>query len=136
MILNRFLEPKIEVMTREQFNTWYENKDKDGQVNLKLNRKTQAMLTFVFANLMMINNVLAKTTVNTASLDKVGFTMLTIIRSFGYWVLLGMCLVEIIKSLMSGDQKGIGKIIVKYLLGFGALYFMPFLFDTVKEAFN
>ena len=58
MILNRFLEPKIEVMTREQFNTWYENKDKDGQVNLKLNRKTQAMLTFVFANLMMINNPL------------------------------------------------------------------------------
>lgn len=136
MVLSMFLEPKEVVMTKDQFLIWYENKYSYGQVNLKLNKRLTVMLTFVFANLMMINNAFAKASVNTASLDKVGFTMLGIVRSFGYWILLILCLIEIIKSLLSGDTKGVGKIIVKYLLGFGALYFMPMLFDIVREAFN
>lgn len=65
-----------------------------------------------------------------------GQKFFSIIRTLGYWLCLIGCIVEILKSVSTGGSKDIGKIIMKYLLIFGALYFMPWAFDLIKEMFE
>lgn len=72
---------------------------------------------------------------NMAAAAKLGGTFLGLVRGFGYWICVVMCIVEIIRNLLQGDTKGIGKIVVKYLIAFASFYFVPYLFDVVKDAF-
>lgn len=73
---------------------------------------------------------------DTSKIDIAGSTILNICRNIGYWACLIMATVEIIKSLSQGDTKSVSKIIAKYLIGFGALYFLPFLFDLIRNIFK
>lgn len=97
-------------------------------------KKLKAMVVFVLGNLMYVQNALAVGG-DMKKIDLAGFTILGICRRIGYWACIIMCVVEIIKALMHGDSKSITKIIAKYALGFGTLYFVPWLFDLIKTIF-
>ena len=87
MILNRFLEPKEVVMTREEFIDWCNNVEKK-PINLKLGRKAKRILIFILANIMMVNDVFAS-----SSIDRVGLTVLRKIQLVAYWIFLIMMIV-------------------------------------------
>lgn len=133
MVLTDHLYP-IKIMTKDEFMSYYEEKYYNKPI--KISRKIKTSLVFIFANLIWIEKTLAKTSVSSASLNRVGSTMLGIVRDVAYWIALIVCLVEILKSLLNGDTKGVGKIIMKGLLAFGACYYLPFLFDIIKEVFS
>lgn len=95
------------------------------------NRYTKGLTVFLLANMMYVETALA----NTDKIDAAGGTILGIVRSFGYWICLIMCIVEIIKSLMQGDTRSISKIIAKYAIGFGSFYFLPWFFDIIRKVF-
>ena len=111
-------------------------KDKWGEEFAKIvmeDKKLKALTTFVIANTLMIKKATATT--NLSKVDVAGSTLLGICRSFGYWVCLIMCIIEIIKSLTQGDTKGIGRIVAKYVIGFATFYFLPWIFDLIKTMF-
>jgi len=68
-------------------------------------------------------------------IDNLGGTLLNLIRGWGYWILLIMCLVETIRAGAGGDSKKILSIIMKYLLVFAAMYLVPSLFNAIKDSF-
>ncbi|MEF9952179.1 MAG: hypothetical protein RR782_02765 [Clostridium sp.] len=129
MILNFYCKEKV--MTKEEFLDFYERRY--GNKPLKLNKKLTTLLIFTFANLMCINNVMAK--VNMTKINNFGLDALEVLRVLGYWGCILMCMIELFKSMLSGDLRSISRIIIKYLILFGALYFLPFLFDIIREAF-
>lgn len=91
-------------------------------------------IVFIACTLIVCKNVYAS-----ADLSKVnvaGNTLLTIVRTFGYWTCLIMGITEVIKSLLNGDTKSIAKIMAKYILGFSSFYALPWLMDIVKGIFE
>lgn len=103
---------------------------------IRKNKRLETITAFVIGSLMYADKVLAATTDATGKIGIAGNTILGICREIGYWACLIMCILEIVKSLMQGDSKSISKIISKYVLGFGALYLMPWLFDLIKSIFS
>jgi hypothetical protein len=68
-------------------------------------------------------------------IDQLGWTLLSLIRQWAYWILIIMCVVDVIKAGAGGDSKKILGIIMKYLLIFASMYLLPTLFDAVKNSF-
>ncbi|MBZ9688399.1 hypothetical protein G9F72_018885 [Clostridium estertheticum] len=96
--------------------------------------KLKKMTIFVLGSLLYCKTTLA--VVNPLDkVNKAGNMMLGISRTIGYWLILIVCICEIIKSLMAGDTKSISKIIMKNLLAFASLYLFPWLMDLVKGIF-
>ena len=114
------------------------NKDNDELESIakeiKKYKRMERAFVVAIGSIMHCSKVAAA--VNTSKIDVAGSTLLTVVRSFGYWICLIMCILEIIRSLMQGDTKSVSKIIVKYIMGFGAFYFLPWLFDIVKDVFK
>lgn len=102
---------------------------------IKSNRRLERMFIFTAGSLMYAQKVLA-TEVKTGKITQAGVTILSICREIGYWACIIMCVMEIIRSLMQGDTKGITKIIAKYTIGFAALYMLPWMFDIIKSIFS
>lgn len=72
------------------------------------------------------------------SLDKIdlaGNKILKIFRRIGYWVILVKAIQDIIKCAMSGDTRSLGSIVVKYILIYGALFFLPWILRLVEGIF-
>lgn len=123
MTLNEFLDNKRAKDNGElEYLAYKINKD----------RYLRGLTTFVLANVLYIRNAYA----SIDKINKAGGNLLGVVRTFGYWVCLIMCVLEIIRTLMQGDTKSIGKIIVKYCIGFGSFYFLPWIFDLIKESFS
>ena len=106
----------------------------------KNNKKLNAAIIIFTANIFYIQKQLDNATVYAASdplakLDTLGIRFLGIVQHFGYYICMIMCVVDIIKSLMNGDTKGAGKIFMRYLIAFMALYGVKFAFDQVKFVF-
>ena len=71
----------------------------------------------------------------TKGIDSLGWTLLGLIRHWAYWILLIMCIVEIIKSGLNGESKKTFPILMKFLVIFASMYLVPALFDAIKNAF-
>lgn len=71
----------------------------------------------------------------TKGIDSLGWILLGLIRHWAYWVLLIWCIVEVIKSGLSGDSKKTLPIIMKFIIIFASMYLLPLLFDAIKGAF-
>lgn len=83
-----------------------------------------------------VNTPAAASEPNMDKIDGFGYRVLGYIRGFAYWICIIMCIAEIIKDIMQGaDKSSIGKIILKYVLAFAALFIVPQLFDMIKESF-
>ena len=131
---------KEKVYTIPEFLELQRAKENTGEyiaTNIMKNNKLKSMTTFVLStNLYCKKAYAASTTVDAlAKVNTAGSTFMSIIRTVGYWICILMCIVEILKALMQGNSKAIGNIIIKYLLAFSAFYFMPWLFDLVKDIF-
>ena len=106
-------------------------------INSKLNSDTKLkkIIVMTLGSVMFVNSV-----VNAAGpMDKVnvaGSTILGIARTICYWLCLIGCVMEIMKSVMQGDTKGIAKIMMKYGLAFASLYMFPWLLDLIKSIFQ
>lgn len=99
------------------------------------NDRLRKMSVFVIAGLNYTSTVLADTADAVGRIDSAGNMFLGIIQSIGYWLCLIGCIMEILKSVMNGSSKDVGKVMLKYLLIFAALYLMPFAFNLIKEIF-
>jgi len=100
------------------------------------NKNLKKITIFALAGLMYAEKALAATVDASKKINTAGSTIFEICRNIGYWACLIMCIIEIIRSLMQGDTKGISKIISKYVVGFGALYIVPWIFDLIKGIFS
>lgn len=130
MILNKFLEPKMVVMTRSEFNDYYNFKYGEGK--LIFNKKTTAIVTFFIANLIWIDKVYAG--VDLSKVDIAGQQLLGIIQTFGYWIFAILAVYEIIKNAIStGNVKGSVDILIKYGVSFGCTYAVIAVFNFIKD---
>ena len=68
-------------------------------------------------------------------IDPLGATLLGLIRHYAYWVLLLWCIVEVIKSGLSGDSKKTLPIIMKFIIIFASMYIIPGVFDAIRGSF-
>lgn len=102
------------------------------------NFKTFIIFSLAVALILIDKQVAYATTPDLSGIDKMGRTFLGIIQHGGYWITLVMGLIDVIKQVpRGGDGFGnIGKIIAKYILIFASLYFMPYMFDIVKDCFR
>lgn len=88
---------------------------------------------FLLGNLLMLEKIVYAAN---PSIDKAGGILLGLVQNFGYWVCLIMCALEVIRTLLQGDTKSIGKVVAKYVVGFGTFYFLPWLFNIIRDCFN
>jgi hypothetical protein len=93
-------------------------------------KRIKQLSVFVLANCFYVQTVYA------ANIDAAGQKVLGVCRNVGYWVCLIMATIEIIKALMQGNTKSITPIITKYAVGYGALFFLPWIFDLIKSIFS
>ena len=70
-----------------------------------------------------------------ARIDEGGQRILEIVRRIGYWLILLKCLSELIKAGLEGDTKSLGKIVMTYVLIYGALFFVPYALRLVEGIF-
>lgn len=99
------------------------------------NHRLRKLTIFVLGSLMYCKTVLAKGT-DLGKINKGGLTILGLMQDIGYWLAIIMACYEIIKNLLQGDSKSTGKIIMKYSVGYGSLYLLPWIFDLVKSIFS
>lgn len=127
---------KTKTMTVEEFMENYRQKYEMKQFakKIKSNKRLEKMFVFVTASIMNCQTVLA-TSKATKGIDTLGIKLLGVTRTVAYWICLLGCILEICKTLMQGDYKSIGKIIVKYTIAFSAIYFVPWVFDIIKDSF-
>ena len=106
---------------------------KDLENQFKYNYKFKKALVLAIAcNNILIKNVYA----DSNKIDIAGQTLLSTAQTIGYWACLIMCIVEIILALISHRSDDLKKICIKYVAAFSSLYFMPWVFDFIKELFG
>ena len=97
------------------------------------NDRLRKITVFTLASLNYMSTVYADATEAVAKIDNAGLMFFGIIQSIGYWLCLIGCIMEILKSVMNGSSKEVGKLMMKYILIFAALYLMPFAFNLIRE---
>lgn len=71
----------------------------------------------------------------TTGLDPLGWKLLRLIRKWAKWVLILICILEILKSGMNGESKKTLPIVIKYLTIYIALFIVPEIYDAVESSF-
>lgn len=99
------------------------------------NDRLRKMAIFTIASLNYISSVQADVAQAAAKIDSAGIMFFGILQSIGYWLCLIGCIMEILKSVMNGTSKDIGRVMLKYLLIFASLYLMPWAFDLIRGIF-
>lgn len=89
---------------------------------------TVASIGFLQKNVSAAGNPLEK-------IDEAGLVFFGIIKKMSYWLCLIGCVLEILKIVMNGQSKDVGRIIIKYLLIFSTLYIVPWMFDLIMTIF-
>lgn len=98
--------------------------------------RLRKMTVFTLASLNYISVVSADTSDAVAKINNAGNTFLSIFQTIGYWLCLIGCIMEVLKSVMNGSSKDVGKIMLKYLLIFASIYLMPWAFNLIKDIFS
>jgi hypothetical protein len=103
--------------------------------NLKLNQyKLKKLFVITLGSLLFLN--IKVNALPTDQIDKGGSTILTVVRHLGYWGCIIACTLEIIRTVLQGDTKSVGKCIAKYSISYGALYLLPWILDLIKSIFS
>lgn len=99
--------------------------------------KTATVITMT--TLMILNGGTAFAGTSTAhgitQINQGGNMIMDIVKAIGWFICWVGCVIEILRSLMQGDTKSIAKIMMKYALGFSALYMFPWLMELIKSVF-
>lgn len=70
------------------------------------------------------------------SIDILGKMLLDTLRKLGYWTCIVMCIYENVKSISEGDAQSIGKVSVKYVVGYLTLFVLPWVMDLIRDSFE
>lgn len=110
----------------------------DGAIeHIKKNKKKYMTLVILIAltvNLSCINAFAVAP--GAAAIDAAGQKILDLVRKVGYWIGVILCSKDVLKHCMRGHLDSIGSVIAMYGMSFGALYFLPWLFDLIKNIFG
>lgn len=108
------------------------------------NKKLTMLIVFILAGVLTISGnmilealfpIAIPCALDLSKIDTLGNTILTIIRKFGYWICIIMATKEIITAVTHGSYKDIGGILLKYSLGFGSLFALPWILDLISTMF-
>lgn len=66
-----------------------------------------------------------------ANIDKLGLKFWSYVKVFAKWSCLIMAGLDTVKALNSGDTKSITKVMFKYLIAYGVVALLPWLFDEL-----
>lgn len=102
----------------------------DIQRNEQFEKTVILALAMVLADMKMVYAVDMS-----QKIDKLGFMLLDIMRRLGYWTCIVMCAYEVVRSIADGEAKDIGRVSVKYVVGYLMLYALPWILDMIKEGF-
>jgi len=97
------------------------------------NKKLRKVFVISIGSLMYCQTVLAKT--DMTKINAGGYMILGIVQNVGYWIVILFGSLDIIKDLMQGDTKNVGKILMKYSFGYASLYLLPTMMDLIKSIF-
>lgn len=131
------------VMNHQQYIDWkYGNKTsldiKFENLGLNSKKLQRELVVGLAVGGFLISHPTIVSGLDLGAIDKLGNTFLSIVRKASYWIVLILSLTEICKASLKGgsNTSEVGKIIVKYLLIYSALFLMPWLFDLVEEGFK
>ena len=62
-------------------------------------------------------------------------TILSVVQEGLYSLCILACIIEIGKAVISKRNESIPSIIMKYILAFGSIYFLPWIFNLIKAIF-
>lgn len=96
-------------------------------------RIRRAAITFIAIQGLLTKIVFAE---GLDTVDRAGQTLLSTAQRIGYWACLIMCIIEVIMALLSHRKDSVKGICIKYVMGFASLYFMPWVFDLIKDLFG
>ena len=105
--------------------------------HIKKNKKKYMTLVILIAltvNLSCINAFAVAP--GAAAIDAAGQKILDLVRKVGYWIGVILCSKDVLKHCMRGHLDSVGSVIAMYGMSFGALYFLPWLFDLIKNIFG
>lgn len=111
----------------------YSNRQLENMAKAVLNSKYKIFFIFLLASCLFVFTNIQALAVDTSKIDSAGTILLTIVRTAGYWFCIILACKDIVGTLIEGNTKAVGQIVVKYIVGFGALYALPWLFDLIKE---
>ena len=132
MLLKKY---KVESYTVHEFLNREELINLDRTIeHIKANKKKYMLLVTIIALTIDLSTI-TSFAMETTAIDKAGMQILELIRKDGYWIGIILCSKDVIKHCMRGHLESIGTIVAMYGLGFGVLYFLPWLFDLIKGLF-
>lgn len=104
-------------------------------------KKGRQYIVFLLAIALIVmdcysNTLTAPVFGNLDKVDQFGMQLLNIARRFGKYIFLVMGCTNVIKDAMEGaDKDVILKTVIKYLLAYGCLFALPWLFDFIETSF-
>ena len=132
MLLKKY---KVESYTVHEFLNREEFINLDRTIEHIQANKNKYMLLVTIIALTIDLSTITSFAMDTTAIDKAGMQILELIRKVGYWIGIILCSKDVIKHCMRGHLESIGTIVAMYGLGFGVLYFLPWLFDLIKGLF-
>ena len=97
------------------------------------NKRMKKFVVTVLGLAFYFKNAYAAT--SGGGIDKLGWTMLNLIRHWAYWILLVYCIISVIKAGINGESKSALPIIMKFVVIFASMYLIPAIFDAIVGAF-
>lgn len=112
------------------------NKEEFAKFILKDKRLTKCTV-FLIAGINYTTNVMADIGSTMGKVDNAGYMFLGIIQRVGFWVCLLGCLLELLVAVF---KEGKGKnamlpICIKWVGIFSAFYFLPSVFELIRDLF-
>lgn len=105
--------------------------------HIKNNKKKYIALVTIIALTVNLSCISAFAVApGAAAIDAAGQKILDLVRKVGYWIGVILCSKDVLKHCMRGHLDSIGSVIAMYGMSFGALYFLPWLFDLIKNIFG
>jgi len=103
----------------------------------KMNSTTKLQKTFIIVagSFLYFQTVMAANKNPLGKIEVFGKTIFGMCLTAGYWLVLVMGMIDILKSLMQGDTKGIPKIVLHYALAYAVLLLFPWMLDLIKSIF-
>jgi hypothetical protein len=108
------------------------NKDNETIASKIIKNKTLKKITVILLGSLMYSQ---KVFAAGKGPDAVGYLLLNFIRKWAFWILLLMCIVEVVRAGVSGDSKKIMSIIMKFILIFASMYIVPEIFTSIRDSF-
>lgn len=69
-------------------------------------------------------------------IDATGNSAITIVERIGYWLVIFMCLIEILKQIKDGNTRNIWGTILRYASFYGAIFLIKQILDMITDWFS